>query len=80
MEKLNNLLSWASKMAKKVLATSHESDANLPLVLLLPSENLTVDLKRQSLEIKTYLTQILLLANKKGRPSKKLKEEFQDAT
>lgn len=79
MEKLNNLLSWVLKMAKKVLAPSQESDNNLPPVFLLPSENSLIDMQKQSIEIKHYLTQILLLASKKGRPSKKMKEENQDA-
>lgn len=79
MEKLNKILSWGFKMAKKILAESQCSDDNLPIVILLPSENTNIDMKQRSEEIKYYLTQILLLAHKNGRPSKKLTEETQNA-
>ncbi len=79
MEKLNKLLSWGLKMAKKVLDKIQADEENLPLVILLPSENKTVDLNQKSEEIKYYLSQILLIAQKRGRPSKEPKKESQNA-
>ena len=79
MEKLSKILSWGLKMAKKVLDKVQTDEEHLPLVILLPSENKTVDLNQKSEEIKYYLSQIILLAQKRGRPSKELKEETQNA-
>jgi len=42
----------------------------LPKIILIKSENPNVDRQKKSDEIRYYLTQIILLADKKGRPSK----------
>lgn len=42
----------------------------LPNIILIKSENPNVDRQKKSEEIRYYLTQIMLLADKKGRPSK----------
>lgn len=42
----------------------------LPKIILIKSENPNVDRQKKSDEIRYYLTQIILLADKIGRPSK----------
>lgn len=79
MEKLNKIISWSFKMAKNILVKNQNFDDNLPLVILLPSKNENIDMKQKSEEIKYYLSQILLLAQKRGRPPKDPKQETQNA-
>lgn len=51
----------------------------LPKIILLESTNDKIDSQKKSDEILYYLTQIILLADKKGRPSKDQISEVQDA-
>lgn len=51
----------------------------LPKIILIKSENPNIDMTKKSDEIRYYLTQIMLLADKKGRPAKDQFQEVSDA-
>lgn len=51
----------------------------LPEIILLKSQNPNVDRQKKSNEIRYYLTQIILLGSKKGRPSREQFSEVNDA-
>jgi hypothetical protein len=58
---------------------NQKSKDQLPKIILIKSENPNIDVTKKSDEIRYYLTQIMLLADKKGRPSKDPFPEVSDA-
>ena len=52
---------------------------NLPKIILIKSENPNIDKHKKSDEIRYYLAQIIILADKKGRPSKQQCPEVSNA-
>ena len=65
-------------MAKNKTTNDHSDKDQLPKIILIKSENTNVDRQKKSDEIRYYLTQIILLADKKGRPSKDQFPEVND--
>jgi hypothetical protein len=65
-------------MANKKAKNDNSTIDQLPKIILIKSENTNVDRQKQSDEIRYYLTQIILLADKKGRPSKDQFPEVND--
>ena len=64
----------------KIKTKSGECDTqHLPKIILMKSENINIDRQEKSDEIRYYLTQIILLADKKGRPAKDQFQEVNDA-
>jgi hypothetical protein len=57
-------------MATKKSKNDNSDKDQLPKIILIKSENPNVDRQKKSDEIRYYLTQIMLLADKIGRPSK----------
>jgi hypothetical protein len=57
-------------MATKKSKNDNSDKDQLPKISLIKSENPNVDRQKKSDEIRYYLTQIMLLADKIGRPSK----------
>lgn len=70
---------WGVKMIREVLKKSKIQWDDLPKIILMESQNNTIDRQKKSEEILYYITQIILLADKKGRPSKDKFPEVQDA-
>ncbi len=58
-------------MAMKKEKDENLHNDNLPKIILVKSENPNIDHQIKSDEVRYYLTQIILLADKMGRPSKK---------
>ena len=56
-------------MAEKKIKDGIDNGNNLPKIILVESDNSLVDEQKKSQEILYYLTQIMLLAGKRGRPS-----------
>lgn len=65
-------------MANKKTNNDNSDNEQLPKLILIKSENTNVDRQKKSDEIRYYLTQIILLADKKGRPSKDQFPEVND--
>ena len=65
-------------MANKKAKNDNSAIDQLPKIILIKSENPNVDRLKKSDEIRYYLTQIILLADKKGRPSKDQFPEVND--
>lgn len=65
-------------MANKKTKNDNSAEDQLPKLILIKSENTNVDRQKKSDEIRYYLTQIILLADKKGRPSKDQFPEVND--
>ena len=65
-------------MAKNKTTNGNSDKDQLPKLILIKSENTNVDRQKKSDEIRYYLTQIILLADKKGRPSKDQFPEVND--
>jgi len=70
---------WRIKMAKQDKRKSKVLSNELPKIILLESTNDTIDKQKKSDEILYYLTQIILSADKRGRPSKNQIPEVEDA-
>jgi hypothetical protein len=66
-------------MAIKKHQDSQAKVDRLPEIILLKSENPTIDTAKRAEEVRYYLTQIILLADKRGRPSKNQMPEVTDA-
>lgn len=66
-------------MANKKTKNDNFHSDRLPKIILMKSENPNVDRQKKSEEIRYYLTQIMLLADKIGRPSKEQFPEVNDA-
>ncbi len=66
-------------MAKKKTQTDNSLKKILPNVILLKSENINIDYQKTSEEIRYFITQIILLADKMGRPAKNQCTEVSDA-
>lgn len=65
-------------MAKNKTTNDNSDKDQLPKIILIKSENINMDRQKKSDEIRYYLTQIILLADKKGRPSKDQFPEVND--
>ena len=65
-------------MAKMKAKNDNCGIDNLPKIILMKSENSNIDSQKKSDEIRYYLTQIILLADKKGRPAKDQFPEVND--
>lgn len=65
----------AYKKTKQILSEPDQ----LPKIILMKSENPLIDGHKKSEEIRYYLTQIILLADKIGRPLKEPFPEVDDA-
>jgi hypothetical protein len=70
---------WGVFMAYQSAKKRQAQKDDLPKVILIESQNDKVDGQKKSEEILYYLTQIILLADKKGRPLKDFFPEVQDA-
>ncbi len=57
-------------MTTKKSKNDNSDKEQLPKIILIKSENPNIDRQKKSDEIRYYLTQIMLLADKMGRPSK----------
>jgi hypothetical protein len=66
-------------VAKNKIDKTKKNNENLPKIILLESKNDSIDMQKKSNEILHYLTQIILLADKRGRPSKDQFPEVNDA-
>lgn len=66
-------------MANKKSKDVNSQIDQLPKIILMKSENPNVDQQKKSEEIRYYLTQIILLADKIGRPPKEQFPEVSDA-
>lgn len=73
------LIFWSKNMANRRAKKEEARNDELPKVILMESQNDKIDRQKKSEEILYYLTQIILLADKKGRPSKEQFPEVQDA-
>ncbi len=71
MLSVNNFHLWNKFMSKKKVKDASLCSDNLPKVTLMKSENPNIDRQKKADEIRYYLTQIILLADKVGRPTKK---------
>jgi|TARA_B110001454_G_scaffold219194_1_gene251335 hypothetical protein len=79
MNLLSFFLNWSFKMANQSAKNNKAQHDHLPKIILIPSQNSKIDGHKKSEEILYYLTQIILLSDKKGRPSKNQFPEVQDA-
>lgn len=66
-------------MANSRVKNGYSVKDKLPEIILLKSQNPNVDRQKKSNEIRYYLTQIILLGSRKGRPSKEQFPEVNDA-
>lgn len=73
------LFFWSKSMANRHAKKEEARNDELPKIILMESQNDKIDRQKKSEEILYYLTQIILLADKKGRPSKEQFPEVQDA-
>lgn len=73
------LIFWSMNMAHRRVKKEEARNDDLPKIILMETQNENVDRQKKSEEILYYLTQIILLADKKGRPSKEQFPEVQDA-
>jgi hypothetical protein len=78
MQNVNNFSKWSTLMANKKTKNDNSNKDLLPKIILIKSENTNVDRQKNSDEIRYYLTQIMLLADKIGRPSKDQLPEVND--
>lgn len=70
---------WSVFMAHLRAKNKQAQKDDLPKIILMESQNNKIDRQKKSEEILYYLTQIILLADKKGRPSKDQFPEVQNA-
>lgn len=75
----NLLIFWSINMAHRRAKKEKARNDDLPKIILMETQNDKIDRQKKSEEILYYLTQIILLADKKGRPSKEQFPEVQDA-
>lgn len=75
----NLLIFWSMNMAHRRAKKEEARNDDLPKIILMETQNDKIDHQKKSEEILYYLTQIILLADKKGRPSKEQFPEVQDA-
>lgn len=75
----NLLIFWSINMAHRCAKKEEARNDDLPKIILMETQNDKIDRQKKSEEILYYLTQIILLADKKGRPSKEQFPEVQDA-
>lgn len=73
------LIFWSMNMAHQRVKKEKIRKDDLPKIILMESQNDMIDRQKKSEEILYYLTQIILLADKRGRPSKEQFPEVQDA-
>lgn len=73
------LFFWSMNMAHRRAKKEEARNDDLPKIILMETQNDKIDRQKKSEEILYYLTQIILLADKKGRPSKEQFPEVQDA-
>lgn len=73
------LIFWSINMAHRRAKKEEARNDDLPKIILMETQNDKIDRQKKSEEILYYLTQIILLADKKGRPSKEQFPEVQDA-
>ena len=66
-------------MTKSGKLKSKADEVELPKIILIESTNEKIDRRKKSEEILYYLTQIILLADKRGRPPKDQRLEAKDA-